>query len=184
MGILRQAVLIGTIVLIGSRSLVYGAQQTQPPVSNALVPPVLYLTETTPSTPTVTPRPGRHHVLTPRPKNNTIYPCTCGVFLSSQFKKGSTEPPKGAPVVRHEQDKVFPCTPLGIRQCQNKCLEAFVKHLPNAGPILCSTMERDCHKEKAYLFVQNCKPNWVNSNLSNGKEYCCKDGVQYPCPLI
>lgn len=111
-------------MFIGSRSLVYGAQQTQPPVSNALVPPVLYLTETTPSTPTVTPRPGRHHVLTPRPKNNTIYPCTCGVFLSSQFKKGSPEPPKGAPVLRHEQDKVFPCTPLGIRQCQNKCLEA------------------------------------------------------------
>lgn len=49
--------------------------------------------------------------------------CTCGVFFSGQFKRGSTEQPKGPPVLMHEQDFQYPCTPLGSKQCSNKCLE-------------------------------------------------------------
>lgn len=49
--------------------------------------------------------------------------CTCGVFFSGQFKKMSNEPPKGQPVLMHEQDSQYPCTPLGTKQCSNKCLE-------------------------------------------------------------
>lgn len=49
--------------------------------------------------------------------------CTCGVFLSGQFKKGSSEPPVGHPALMHEQDSMFPCTPIGAKQCSNKCLE-------------------------------------------------------------
>lgn len=47
--------------------------------------------------------------------------CTCGVFLTGQFKKG--ESPKGYPALMHEQDSMYPCTPLGTKQCSNKCLE-------------------------------------------------------------
>lgn len=49
--------------------------------------------------------------------------CTCGVFLSGQFKKGSGEPPKGPAALMHEQDTKYACTPLGAKQCSNKCLE-------------------------------------------------------------
>lgn len=49
--------------------------------------------------------------------------CTCGVFFSGQFKRGSSEPPKGHPVLMHEQDSMYPCTPIGTKQCSNKCLE-------------------------------------------------------------
>lgn len=47
--------------------------------------------------------------------------CTCGVFLSGQFKKGET--PKGNAALLHEQDSMYPCTPMGSKQCTNKCLE-------------------------------------------------------------
>lgn len=49
--------------------------------------------------------------------------CTCGVFFSGQFKKFSNDPPKGQPVLMHEQDSQYPCTPIGTKQCSNKCLE-------------------------------------------------------------
>lgn len=49
--------------------------------------------------------------------------CTCGVFFSGQFKRMSNEPPKGQPVLMHEQDMQYSCTPLGTKQCSNKCLE-------------------------------------------------------------
>lgn len=49
--------------------------------------------------------------------------CTCGVFLSGQFKRGSNEPPKGPAALMHEQDLKFPCTTIGAKQCSNKCLE-------------------------------------------------------------
>lgn len=47
--------------------------------------------------------------------------CTCGVFLSGQFKKG--ESPIGQPALMHEQDTMFSCSPIGAKQCSNKCLE-------------------------------------------------------------
>lgn len=34
---------------------------------------------------------------------------------------------------------------------------------------------------QAYLFIKNCKDEWINTNLSAGKEYCCKDGTPYKC---
>ncbi|KAJ3653537.1 hypothetical protein Zmor_012784 [Zophobas morio] len=50
-------------------------------------------------------------------------PCTCGVFLSGQFKKGSKEQPKGVPVLTQEMDTPFMNNAMGNRQCTNKCLE-------------------------------------------------------------
>lgn len=50
-------------------------------------------------------------------------PCTCGIFLSGQFKKGSKEQPKGVPVLTQEMDTPFMNNAIGNRQCINKCLE-------------------------------------------------------------
>lgn len=49
--------------------------------------------------------------------------CTCGIFLSGQFKKGSKEPPKGYPALVNEHFEVFPCNSHGIKLCSNKCLD-------------------------------------------------------------
>lgn len=48
--------------------------------------------------------------------------CTCGVFLSGQFAKG-TRVPIGNAALLHEQENLYPCTPMGSKQCTNKCLE-------------------------------------------------------------
>lgn len=60
-------------------------------------------------------------------KSNAItkeqVPCTCGVFLTGQFKRGSSEPPKGNPALMHEQELQFSCNSAGIKQCTNRCLE-------------------------------------------------------------
>ncbi|XP_055302182.1 follicle cell protein 3C-1 [Sitodiplosis mosellana] len=114
------------------------------------------------------------------PVNQTF--CTCGVFLSGQFKKGSSEPPVGHPALMHEQDSMFPCTQIGAKQCSNKCLEMVAKHLPNSPTILCGSIDRDVFRERAYLFIQNCNGTWVNTKLSAGREFCCKDGSPYKCP--
>lgn len=53
--------------------------------------------------------------------------CNCGIFLSGQFKKG--EAPVGYPALMHEQDTMFPCTPIGAKQCSNKCLEMVSLHI-------------------------------------------------------
>jgi hypothetical protein len=49
--------------------------------------------------------------------------CTCGVFLSGQFKKGSKEQPKGNPALLHEHPDIFPCSNIGNKMCTNKCLD-------------------------------------------------------------
>lgn len=59
----------------------------------------------------------------------------------------------------------------------------IVKHLPNSPNIICGTIDRDCHRERAYLFIQNCNSTWINTKLSAGREYCCKAGTSMPCPL-
>lgn len=56
--------------------------------------------------------------------NDIPVPCTCGIFLSGQFEKGSKEQPKGLPALTQEVGGTFPKTPLGIKQCTNKCLDA------------------------------------------------------------
>lgn len=109
-------------------------------------------------------------------------PCSCAVFLSGQFKKGSTDQPKGLPALIQETEINYPCTPAGTKMCINKCLESIVKHLPNSPAIICGTIDRDCHRERAYLWVQNCdSTGWINSNLSAGREYCCKSGESVSC---
>ncbi|XP_030381406.1 follicle cell protein 3C-1 [Scaptodrosophila lebanonensis] len=114
-----------------------------------------------------------------RPSNQPV-PCTCGVFLSSQIHNGVPE----NPLILNELDRVYPCNPIGRKQCQTKCLEAIVQHLPNSANIVCGTLGHDCHKERAYLFIKNCQNQWWNTNLQAGREYCCKDGVPYRCPLL
>lgn len=64
--------------------------------------------------------------------------CTCGVFFTGQFKKFSNEPPKGQPVLMHEQDSQYPCTPIGTKQCSNKCLEVVSDIEMN---IFCETLD-------------------------------------------
>ncbi|XP_012262248.2 follicle cell protein 3C-1 [Athalia rosae] len=98
--------------------------------------------------------------------------CVCGVFLSGQFKKNSKDQPKGNPAMLHEHPDTFPCTIVGNKLCTNKCLDTIVKYLPNSPAILCGSIDRDCHKERAYLFIKNCKDEWMNTNLSAGREYC------------
>jgi hypothetical protein len=98
-------------------------------------------------------------------------PCSCAVFMSGQFKKGSTDQPKGVPALIQETENFFPCTPAGTKLCINKCLESIVKHLPNSADIICGTI-LDCHRERAYLWVQNCdSTTWTNSKLSAGRKY-------------
>ena len=57
----------------------------------------------------------------PAPANATT--CTCGVFMSGQFKKGSTEQPTGFPALISELDQAYPCNPVGLKNCVNRCLE-------------------------------------------------------------
>lgn len=49
--------------------------------------------------------------------------CNCGIFMSGQIPRGIKAQPKGNPVLLQEQDGIFSCTPLGIKQCTNKCLD-------------------------------------------------------------
>ncbi|KDR24414.1 follicle cell protein 3C-1 isoform X2 [Zootermopsis nevadensis] len=112
------------------------------------------------------------------------FPCVCGVFLTGQFVKGSRDPPRGNAALLHENSDPLPCNPFGNKQCTNKCLDLIVKHLPNSAAILCGSIDRDCHKERAYLFIKNCNDTWINTNLSAGREYCCKDGKPYKCPIL
>ncbi|XP_023174060.2 follicle cell protein 3C-1 [Drosophila hydei] len=107
-------------------------------------------------------------------------PCTCGVFLTSQIKNGLPE----TPLIHNEMDRMYPCNAIGRKQCQTKCLEAIVQHLPNSANIVCATLGHNCHKERAYLFIKNCQNVWVNTNLQAGREYCCKEGLPYRCPLL
>lgn len=87
--------------------------------------------------------------ITPAPSSAiTDETCTCGVFMSGQFKKGSSDQPKGVPALIQETEFAFPCTPHGTKLCVNKCLESIVKHLPNSPSIICGTIDRDCHRER------------------------------------
>lgn len=54
---------------------------------------------------------------------NELVPCTCGIFLTGQFVKGSHQQPSEGPALLHEHDHTYPCSPIGRRQCANKCLE-------------------------------------------------------------
>ena len=61
--------------------------------------------------------------------NSDLTSCTCAVFLTGQFTKGSTDQPTGQPALLHEQDTSYPCTTVGNKQCTNKCLETVSHYL-------------------------------------------------------
>jgi hypothetical protein len=44
-------------------------------------------------------------------------PCSCAVFMSGQFKKGSSDQPNGVPALVQETEISYPCTPTGNRLC-------------------------------------------------------------------
>ncbi|BES95287.1 Hypothetical protein NTJ_08096 [Nesidiocoris tenuis] len=118
-------------------------------------------------------------ILHPTPASAQLTPCTCGVFLSGQFNR--TSPVQGYPVLMNEHDEHFTCNRVGDKQCINKCLDVLIKHLADSPAIICGAIGRDCNKERAYLFYKHCNDKWVNSNLSAGREYCCKDGNPIKC---
>uniref|UniRef100_A0A182VS20 Follicle cell protein 3C-1 n=1 Tax=Anopheles minimus TaxID=112268 RepID=A0A182VS20_9DIPT len=119
-----------------------------------------------------------------RSSTNNV-PCTCAIFLTGQFNRfNRTEQPKGNPGIQLELMQHYPCTASGNKQCSNKCLDSIVKHLPNSQNVICATIDRDCFRERAYLFYQNCAPRWVNSNISAGKEFCCQNDTPMRCSLM
>lgn len=56
------------------------------------------------------------------PANATA--CTCAVFMSGQFKKGSSEQPTGYPALISELEQAYPCNAGGMKMCVNRCLES------------------------------------------------------------
>jgi len=50
-------------------------------------------------------------------------PCSCGIFLNGQFRRASLEQPRGNAALLQELVEPYPCTPIGDKQCTNKCLE-------------------------------------------------------------
>lgn len=72
-------------------------------------------------------------------KVNQTY-CTCAVFLSGQFTKGSNQPPLGNPALLHEQENVMACNPMGSKQCTNKCLETVKLKISPLFPCCCCYM--------------------------------------------
>lgn len=44
------------------------------------------------------------------PSNATT--CTCAVFMSGQFKRGSAEQPTGYPALISELEEAYPCNPI------------------------------------------------------------------------
>ncbi|XP_066258752.1 follicle cell protein 3C-1 [Euwallacea similis] len=109
-------------------------------------------------------------------------PCTCGVFLSSQFKKGSKAQPKGDPVLTQEIETPFMNNAVGNKQCTHRCLEAIIKHLPKSSDIICATVDKEeVHREKAFLFVKNHSDKWHPTNFSAGREFCCKNYLPAKC---
>lgn len=109
-------------------------------------------------------------------------PCSCAIFLTGQFnKQNRSEPPRGNPGIQMELMQHYPCSSSGNKQCSNRCLDAILKHLPNSPALICGTIDRDCFRERAYLFYQNCAPRWINSNLSAGREFCCQNDRPVRC---
>ncbi|KAL0850013.1 hypothetical protein ABMA28_011923 [Loxostege sticticalis] len=117
-----------------------------------------------------------------------LEPCQCGVFMSQQvgLKEGRRGrprgPPQGEPVVTYDtEEPSLPCGLGGFKNCVTKCLDVILKYLPRAGPVICGAVERDIHREKAFLFIRNCGGDWTPTSFSAGKEFCCTDGQHHKC---
>lgn len=108
-------------------------------------------------------------------KNNSVkeqVPCTCGVFLTGQFKRGSSDPPKGNPALMHEQELNFQCNAAGVKQCTNRCLE-----MVNANSFPTSKIENKFFVSQIFIYRTDCQAFvefsshylWYNgSGLSQG----------------
>ncbi|XP_055638455.1 follicle cell protein 3C-1 [Toxorhynchites rutilus septentrionalis] len=142
-----------------------------------------FLCVETAKTPKVRPRKAKQADLASNSvKQTENVPCSCAIFLTGQFNKfNRSEPPRGNPGIQMELMQHFPCSTMGNKQCSNRCLDAILKHLPNSPALICGTIDRDCFRERPYLFYQNCSPRWVNSNLSAGKEFCCQNDRPVRC---
>lgn len=116
-------------------------------------------------------------------ETNSLISCSCAVFLSGQFVRGSPKPPVGYPPITADIEDQFPCNPIGVNKCTKKCLDNLAGHLARSAEIICMSIDRDAFKERAHLFIKNCNSGWINTNLSAGKEYCCKNGESYKCPM-
>ncbi|XP_022160860.1 follicle cell protein 3C-1 [Myzus persicae] len=174
--------MVSLAVAIGSISLCFADQSDGRDVQR----PVQKQNEMLNHAPAVKPLPfeGSSSGAQSLPSSTTKTPCICGVFLSSQITKGSKKQPTGYAALLHEQDEPASCNALGVKTCTNKCLEMIAKHLPNSPAIICGSVDRDVYKERAHLFVKNCNDSWMNTLLSTGKEFCCKDGQHYKCPVL
>lgn len=74
---------------------------------------------------------------------------------------------------------------MRLNQLQSLQTKTFqvINYMPNIGPLVCSSIDRDCVKEKPYLFTKNCEGTWRNTGFSAGKEFCCHNGVETKCRL-
>ncbi|KAG7304375.1 hypothetical protein JYU34_011315 [Plutella xylostella] len=114
--------------------------------------------------------------------------CQCGVFMSQQVgivgnRRGRPRgPPQGDPVVTYDTETEWSCGAGATKQCISKCLDVILKYLARAGPVICGAVDRDVNRENAYLFIKSCGADWLATNFSAGKEFCCRDGVHYKCP--
>ncbi|XP_049887400.1 follicle cell protein 3C-1 [Pectinophora gossypiella] len=120
--------------------------------------------------------------------DDEVEPCQCAVFMSQQVglkggRRGRPRgQPQGEPVVTYDHDEPsLPCGAIGLKHCINKCVDVILKYVPRAGPVICGAVERDVHRERAFLFVRNCERDWTPTNFSAGKEFCCTDGKHHKC---
>ncbi|GBP22943.1 Follicle cell protein 3C-1 [Eumeta japonica] len=80
-----------------------------------------------------------------------------------------------------KQVKLVP-TPLSNFRLTHVAARAqMVKYLPRAGTVICGAVERDVRRERAYLYVGNCRSEWTPTSFSAGKEFCCTDGQHHKC---
>ncbi|XP_077294837.1 follicle cell protein 3C [Arctopsyche grandis] len=117
-------------------------------------------------------------------KDSLNTPCTCGIFLEGQLSDDGHLKFYENPVFSKEMDlPLYPCGVHGNKQCMKKCIDMVINYMPNIGPLVCSSIDRDCVKEKPYLFTKNCEGTWRNTGFSAGKEFCCHNGVETKCRL-
>uniref|UniRef100_A0A1B0BR24 Follicle cell protein 3C-1 n=1 Tax=Glossina palpalis gambiensis TaxID=67801 RepID=A0A1B0BR24_9MUSC len=136
-------------------------------------------------------------------------PCTCGIFLGSQLKSQNIT--NNSALIISELNRFYNCDKRGQMRCQTNCLEQvhktkdklnnikfifnidpcissfifsfkqIMQFLPKSDRIICASSSDDLLKEKAYLLIKNCDNYWINTKLTSGHEYCCKDGKPYKC---
>ncbi|KAL9881410.1 follicle cell protein 3C-1 [Glossina fuscipes] len=118
-------------------------------------------------------------LITKSPSAYDQVPCTCGIFLGSQLKSQNIT--NNSALIISELNRFYNCDKRGQMRCQTNCLEQIMQFLPKSDRIICASSSDDLLKEKAYLLIKNCDNYWINTKLTSGHEYCCKDGKPYKC---